>query len=64
MPQPFWKTAVSTPNAAVTDSTLVTAACAANSNERNAASRMQKLSPITTAITRASRDEIPLARST
>ena len=57
-PQPFWKTAVSTPNEAVTDSTFATAACAAKRNDRNAASRMQKLSPITTAITRTSRDEI------
>ena len=42
---------MSTPNAAVTESTFATAAWPAKRNERKAASRMQKLSPITTAIT-------------
>ena len=58
MPQPHWKAAVRTPNAAAADSRLVTAACSGISSERNAIISSRKPSRITVPITSSSRSEI------
>ena len=64
MPQPHWKTAVSTPNAAAADSRLVMAACSGMSSERNAIISSRKPSRMTVPITSSSRSVISAARST
>ncbi len=46
-PQPCWKTAISTPNAASAESAVVSAALAATTIERNAMAISTKMIPIT-----------------
>ena len=58
-PQPNWKQAVTTPNAAQTESTIAIAACAETTNERKAISSTRKPSAITAKITRKSLSRDP-----
>ena len=63
-PQPHWKQAVTTPKAAMTESTFAIAACAGSTTDRKAIISTRKPSPITAEITSRSFEEIALARST
>ena len=64
MPQPHWKTAVSTPNDAAADSRLVTAACSGIRSDRKAIISSRKPSRMTVPMTSSSRLVISVARST
>ena len=62
-PQPSWKTAVSTPYAAATESRFITAALIGMTTDRNARRRTKMLRSTTTAIISGSLSAIFSARS-
>ena len=63
MPHPHWNVAVSTPNAAAADNTLVIAACSGTKMDRKATINSRKPSRITVPMTSSSRSEMSVARS-